>query len=150
MDSPPPLPPAWRPKEKGPPPLPSQFAQGASYSAKYCTQCGFVGTETRYRTGSTFIEILLYCFFILPGVFYSLIRSKGAYRGCPTCGAHNMVPLDSPVAKQALSAKTVTQVVPQSIAIAETTAIRFCTYCGTQVPAVSRYCGGCGREKITV
>jgi predicted RNA-binding Zn-ribbon protein involved in translation (DUF1610 family) len=113
--------------------------------SRYCTHCGFVGEETEYRTGSTFIQILLYCFFILPGVFYSNMRNNAAYWGCPTCGAHNMVPLDSAVARQALSAKRASQMAPQSSEIASPE-VRDCTHCGATVPAASRYCGGCGKE----
>src|SRR5689334_18712842 len=111
----------------------------ASDSRRYCTKCGFVGDETEYISGSGCIEILLYLFFIIPGVIYSLIRRNGAYWGCPECGAHNMVPLDSAAAKQGIAKQT-----PPSLAVD----VRYCTYCGAPVPAASRYCGGCGREKV--
>jgi hypothetical protein len=122
--------------------------QRRAHDSRYCTQCGFVGEETEYRTGSTFIQILLYCFFIVPGVFYANMRSNAAYWGCPKCGAHNMIPLDSAAAKQALSTENIPETAPQSSKIASPE-VRYCAYCGAQVAASSRYCGGCDREKIT-
>lgn len=65
-----------------------------------CTNCGHTGKAKRVTKGSILIEIVLWCFFIVPGVIYSLWRLTTRYDACPQCGAPNMVPASSPRGKQ--------------------------------------------------
>ncbi|MCK9356289.1 MAG: hypothetical protein M0R22_03945 [Dehalococcoidia bacterium] len=46
--------------------------------------------------GSFWIELILWIFFILPGLVYSLWRLTTRTRVCPKCGEPNMIPLDTP------------------------------------------------------
>ena len=69
--------------------------------AKYCPNCGTVAVPKRYMRGSFVTELLLWIFFVLPGIIYSVYRLAGKYDGCPACGAQNMIPVDSPVARSA-------------------------------------------------
>lgn len=50
--------------------------------------------------GSILIELILWCFFIIPGVIYSIWRLTSRHAACPKCGAANMIPMSSPVAQQ--------------------------------------------------
>ncbi len=68
----------------------------------FCTNCGNKGKPKTKTRGSIFIEIILWLALIVPGVIYSIWRLTTRYKACPTCGASNMVPLDSPVAKKML------------------------------------------------
>jgi hypothetical protein len=68
-----------------------------------CTNCGKKGKPKTVTRGFFLIEIVLWIFFIIPGLIYSIWRLTTKYKACPSCGAPNMVPLDSPIAKQLLS-----------------------------------------------
>lgn len=58
-----------------------------------CTNCYYRGTESA-RKGSLGVEILLWLFFIIPGIVYSVWRSSSKI--CPKCGQATLVPEDSP------------------------------------------------------
>ena len=68
-----------------------------------CTNCGFRGKPKIKAKGSFILEIVLWICFIVPGIIYSVWRSTSRYKACPECGAQNMVPITSPVAKKILS-----------------------------------------------
>lgn len=65
----------------------------------YCVNCGTVGAPKTYTKGSMGMELLLWLAMIVPGVLYSLWRLTSRYKGCPQCGAANMIPADSPKAR---------------------------------------------------
>ena len=67
-----------------------------------CAKCGHQGNPKVVTKGSIFIEIMLWLFFIVPGIIYSIWRLSNRYRACPKCKEPNMIPLDSPVAKKML------------------------------------------------
>lgn len=68
----------------------------------YCQHCGFIGQPKTFTKGSFLIEVALWLMLIVPGLIYSLWRvTSGRYKGCPTCGAPNMIPADSPKARAA-------------------------------------------------
>ena len=69
----------------------------------YCANCGSVGFPKTYTKGSFGLELLLWLCFLIPGVFYSVWRLSSRYRGCPICGAPNMIPASSPRAKELLA-----------------------------------------------
>ena len=66
-----------------------------------CTNCGYQGKPKKKLAGNSGIELILYLFFIIPGLLYSSWRSSSATEGCPKCQAA-MIPLDSPVAQKFL------------------------------------------------
>ena len=76
-------------------------------SEMFCQNCGFQGKPKRYIKGSIFTEILLWICFLLPGLIYSIWRLSSRFRGCPSCRAPNMIPLDSPKAQAALTQKVI-------------------------------------------
>ena len=65
-----------------------------------CLRCGTVGDLAYYDAGSMLAEILLWCVALLPGFLYHLWRKSNSYYACPTCGSKDLVPEDSPRAKQ--------------------------------------------------
>jgi hypothetical protein len=69
-----------------------------------CTNCGHQGKPRSKTKGAIGIEIILWLFLIIPGLIYSVWRHTSRYKGCPTCGSGNMIPLTSPRSKQILSA----------------------------------------------
>jgi hypothetical protein len=65
-----------------------------------CGNCRSVIRPVRKRPGTGGVELLLWLFFIIPGLIYSVWRSGAAYKVCPACGANNPVPLDTPAGKR--------------------------------------------------
>lgn len=61
-----------------------------------CTRCGFVSTGTTRVKGSILIEIMLWFFFLIPGLIYSLWRLTTKAVVCPKCGSEELVPSDTP------------------------------------------------------
>jgi len=69
---------------------------------KICTTCGFVGKPIRKLQGSGLVELLLWLFFLIPGLIYSAWRGSGGVNSCPSCGNRTMIPLDSPMGQKFL------------------------------------------------
>jgi hypothetical protein len=69
---------------------------------KLCTVCGAIGTTTRNMKGSILTELLLWCFFLLPGLIYSIWRHSTVAQVCRNCGSPAVIPINSPVAQQIL------------------------------------------------
>lgn len=61
-----------------------------------CVNCGYKGKPKTKTKGSMVIEIILWICLIVPGVIYSVWRLASRYSACPSCGALNMIPADSP------------------------------------------------------
>lgn len=72
----------------------------------YCPNCGTVAIPLYRKSGSTFIEVLLWLFLIVPGIIYSIWRKSSERFVCPKCDQTGTIPIDSPVAQAALKAKT--------------------------------------------
>lgn len=68
-----------------------------------CVNCGTQGKPKVKTRGSILIEIVLWLLFIVPGVIYSFWRLTTRQKVCPSCGAPNMIPIDSPVAQKMLA-----------------------------------------------
>lgn len=70
----------------------------------YCPACGSTFKHAKMVTrGNLLIEIILWLFFLLPGLIYSIWRMTTRYKVCPTCGSATIIPANSPVAQRALS-----------------------------------------------
>lgn len=65
-----------------------------------CTQCGYTGDSKNAIKGSGGVELLLWLFFIIPGLIYSVWRSSSRHLVCPKCKNPNLIPLDSPRARK--------------------------------------------------
>jgi len=68
-----------------------------------CTNCGCQGKPKLRVKGSFFIEIILWLFFIVPGLIYTIWRLTTKQNVCVKCGSENLIPLDSPKAQQVLA-----------------------------------------------
>ena len=65
-----------------------------------CAQCGSIGKTKSQTPGNLLIEILAYCFMIIPGLIYSIWRLSARKMVCGVCGGQNLIPLDSPMGKK--------------------------------------------------
>ena len=70
---------------------------------KMCLQCGSVGDTKRFMKGSILTELILWLFFLLPGLIYSIWRHSTVAQVCSKCESPNVIPLDSPVARNHLA-----------------------------------------------
>lgn len=61
-----------------------------------CPNCGHVGAPKTHTQGSTFIELILWLCFLIPGLIYSAWRLTSRQKVCRKCGASNLVPTDTP------------------------------------------------------
>lgn len=68
----------------------------------YCTACGTVAKPAKKTPGSFLVELVLWLFFLLPGLVYSLWRLSNKKKVCPACGSEVLVPTTSPVAQRAM------------------------------------------------
>ena len=71
-----------------------------------CPNCGTVALPKSYTKGSFLVEVFLWLLLIVPGLIYSVWRMTSRYKGCPRCGASNMIPLGTPRANEILAART--------------------------------------------
>src|SRR4051812_30430032 len=75
---------------------------------KICTNCHFVGTAK--MPGAGWIEFLLYFFYCVPGIFYSIWRRRKIKRNvCPACGMPAMIPTYTPAGKALLAERRAAQ-----------------------------------------
>lgn len=67
-----------------------------------CTRCLAQGHTKIVVKGSIWIELVLWLACLVPGVVYSIWRLTSKERICASCGSNDLVPLDSPRARQLL------------------------------------------------
>ncbi|WP_152544764.1 YqaE/Pmp3 family membrane protein [Deinococcus phoenicis] len=68
-----------------------------------CPVCRYVGPPRRVTPGSFLIELVLWLFFIIPGVIYSLWRLSARREVCAACGNPQTVPLSTPAGQAILN-----------------------------------------------
>jgi len=98
----------------------------------YCNACHNF-TPTALKKGSGWIELVLYLFYILPGIIYSIWRRSGAPNVCPLCRATALVP--------AARARPVGAVIA-----AESRDEVECTFCAEKILARAKNCKHCGKQ----
>ncbi len=76
-----------------------------------CSTCGYIGLPGKINKGSGAVELVLWLFFIIPGVVYSVWRRSAKPRVCPSCHSQSLVPIASPVGRElvAKQGKTIDQ-----------------------------------------
>ncbi len=74
-----------------PPPGPQMF----------CMMCGVSAPTRRSTLGSFGVEIILWLFFVIPGLIYSVWRRSTRAWACTNCGSRSVVPPHSPAALRA-------------------------------------------------
>jgi hypothetical protein len=68
-----------------------------------CIVCGSTfDYAKRITEGSFLIEVVLWLFFLIPGLIYSIWRLTSRHDACPACGSGNFVPTDTPVGRKLL------------------------------------------------
>jgi ribosomal protein L32 len=67
-----------------------------------CKACGHIGYPKTITKGSFLTEVILWLFFLLPGLIYSIWRLTSKEEVCPRCGNATMIPVDTPIGKQLL------------------------------------------------
>lgn len=79
-----------------------KLVKGGSGDVVYCTTCGSEAPAKAVTKGSIGIEVILWLFFLVPGLIYSIWRLTTKHRACKVCGSTAIIPPNSP---QALAAK---------------------------------------------
>lgn len=72
-----------------------------------CTACGHLGEPRVTTKGSTLIEIILWCFFLVPGIIYSIWRRSKKPKVCRVCGGTALIPQSSPMAQKMIANKEI-------------------------------------------
>lgn len=65
-------------------------------SKKICSNCGTTDYPDKHTPGNVLIEIILWLFFIIPGLIYTIWRKSNMSDICPSCKSPNPVDLKSP------------------------------------------------------
>lgn len=80
-----------------PPPVPVDTRVKARYGDWVCTRCGHVGSTGTETPGNLLIEIILWLFFLIPGLIYSIWRISKRHHVCRSCGTGaGLIPASSP------------------------------------------------------
>jgi ribosomal protein S27E len=61
-----------------------------------CSRCGSISKRAAKR-GSLAVEVLLWLFFLVPGIIYTI---WWRVRVCPVCGSQKVFPASSPIGKK--------------------------------------------------
>lgn len=99
----------------------------------YCNACHNYAPHA-LRKGSGWIEVVLYLFYIVPGVIYSIWRRAGPPTVCPLCRATALVP--------ASAAKPTLAPAPSALGRDEVE----CPYCAERILARAKVCKHCGKQ----
>lgn len=67
-------------------------------SSRHCMTCGTDSDGKLHTRGSIWIELVLWCCFVIPGLIYSIWRHTSRSMVCHACGSHTLVPGQSPAA----------------------------------------------------
>jgi hypothetical protein len=86
-------------------PTPPPMTSADSDLLDYCPHCGTVAIPQYRKSGSTILEVLLWLFFLVPGIIYSIWRASTRCWVCPKCDHTGTIPVDSPNAQAALKDK---------------------------------------------
>jgi len=68
-----------------------------------CTLCGYAGAPNKKTKGNFLIEVILWLFFLIPGLIYSIWRLSSKQDVCAKCGNTNVIPQDSPQAQKMMA-----------------------------------------------
>ena len=76
--------------------------KAAEKNRQICTQCHTVSSPEFTPRGSRWIELILWCCYLLPGLIYSIWRRAGHKDNivCPKCLGKTMIPVDTPRGQQ--------------------------------------------------
>lgn len=72
----------------------------AKKQTKLCKDCLYEGVMVKHTPGYFLIELNLWLCFIVPGLIYTIWRVSSTHEVCPKCNGVNLIPIDSPLARQ--------------------------------------------------
>lgn len=61
-----------------------------------CAACESITTPTKITPGSLLVNIVLFLFFVVPGIIYLVWRFSARKDGCARCGSVNLIPISTP------------------------------------------------------
>jgi hypothetical protein len=68
---------------------------------RICQECGDIGIPEKHMPGSLLLQIVLFLFWLLPGIIYTIYRIAATKTICPSCKTTEpMLPLNSPRGKK--------------------------------------------------
>lgn len=70
---------------------------------RICAACGTVGKAKTVTRGSLLIEIMLWLFFLVPGLIYTVWRLTTRGSACASCGSSELVPVTSPRGRELMA-----------------------------------------------
>lgn len=70
-----------------------------------CLRCEQVRKARRKTPGTLALEVLLWLFFLVPGLFYTLWRAANRFDVCAACGSEDLVPANSAAARRVTARK---------------------------------------------
>ncbi|MEQ1741845.1 MAG: HDOD domain-containing protein [Candidatus Nitrotoga sp.] len=73
-----------------------------SISQGVCTSCAYEGETKTISKGSANTGIILWFFFLIPGLVYSIWRFLSRHEVCPICNQATIIPVGSPKAKNVI------------------------------------------------
>ncbi|QPJ63057.1 MAG: hypothetical protein G3M70_14710 [Candidatus Nitronauta litoralis] len=65
-----------------------------------CADCGSTALPVEARRGTGWVEIILWLFFLIPGLIYSIWRRARSHMVCAYCGNPSMVSIHSERARK--------------------------------------------------
>lgn len=68
-----------------------------------CTLCGYTGSSKKKVKGNFLTEVILWLFFLIPGLIYSIWRLTSKQDVCPKCGNASMIPSDTPMGQKMMA-----------------------------------------------
>lgn len=78
-----------------------------SFKKFACKSCYHVGRPTLKFPGSAVVELILWLFFLIPGVLYTMWRRSSGKWSCSECGAIEIVSIDTPMGKKIVAEMSV-------------------------------------------
>ena len=115
--------------------------QESAGAGMVCANCSTAEAARRRTKGSDGVEVLMWLFFLLPGLVYSVWRRSGKteWFECHACGSTDLIPLDSQRAHALLGQENRAE-------RARERDERECPYCAEPILAKAKVCKHCGRD----